>query len=146
MVGMNLTRKLLTIPLLTIALLAPSACAGGEWFNVDDDSFEDRLTALNGAYKRGQKARQEIARVGIVLDNEVTCAEAWVTTGTRDEESRTRYTKDENGRQVVDKQFQELRRVSFINGCMNRPNDLTSVSPSTPAASSPASPAPSPAD
>ena len=111
-----------------LALLATNTACSGE-----SDSFEGRLQALDGAYTRGQQARESISKLGIQIDTETACNDAWVKTGVRDEETDTRYTENEDGKRVEDKAFQEMRRLSFINGCMNRPNNLSSTQPSAPA-------------
>ncbi len=93
----------------------------------ETNDFEGRLRALDGAYERGKQARARYDKVGIAVGTEAACNDAWVSTGTRDEEQEPRNIKDPNtGKSHADTNFQELRRQSFINGCMLRPNTLTS--------------------
>lgn len=113
---------------LLTAALALAGCSG-----LEENDFDGRLRALDGAYQRGKQAHDQYVKLGIKVDDETACNDAWSSSGAKDEESITRYTQDEKGERVEDKGFQELRRLSFINGCLNRPNDLTTPSASAPA-------------
>src|SRR5690349_24722946 len=114
---------------LAAAIILPLVTASG---CTESNDFEGRLKALDGAYTRGQQARERLTKVGLPIDTETACNDAWTSTGTRDEEELTRRTTDGKGKQVKDEAFQELRRPSFVNGCMGRPNQLTSAPPSAP--------------
>lgn len=90
---------------------------------VDEDQFQDRVDAINAVYRQGERAREALSKSGTSLTNEAMCADAFHRVGA-DEERLTRFTKDEQ----PDTAFAELRKLSFINGCLGRPNSL----PATP--------------
>lgn len=117
--------------MIIAAMALSAACSPGE-----SDDFQGRLRALDGAYSRGKEARAKYDKVGINIGTETACDDAWVSTGTRDEEPYPRYITDpKTGKQAVDSAFQELRRESFINGCMGRANNLNPSASTRPSVS-----------
>ncbi|MET8354303.1 MULTISPECIES: hypothetical protein [unclassified Micromonospora] len=100
---------------------------------LDQDQNQDRLDAIGAVYRQGEKARQALEDSGITLPTEPTCEDAFHRTGADTERSSvTRRTGDNK----EDTAFAELRKLSFINGILGRPNNLPATPlPSTPAAS-----------
>jgi hypothetical protein len=88
------------------------------------DSVEDRAEALDSVYAQGKEARKSMGKLGLIVD-ETSCTSAFVTSGAKDAEN------DMNGSngnyRATDVNFQELRKLSFVNGCMDRPNTLPAV-------------------
>lgn len=89
------------------------------------DTFEDRQEALNSVYKQGKSARAEMAKLGIVV-NQKSCDSSWVTSGARDAEKNSMIAGVQD--RALDKNFQNLRRLSFTNGCLDRPNRISPTS------------------
>ncbi|WP_428966317.1 hypothetical protein [Micromonospora fluostatini] len=101
---------------------------------LDQDQYQDRLDAIGAVYRQGVKAREGMKASGIALPDEATCRDALQRTGADRERSMV-----ESARQTADGKpdvaFKELRALSFVNGCLGRPNALPA---------SPLPPAPSP--
>ena len=132
-------KKLRATGTALLLLVALSGCGASADILNGSDSFDDRLEALDAVYKQGQTARNSMTKLGLVVD-ETSCDSSWVTSGAKDAE-------DDMGRRE-DKPFQELRHLSFINGCMDRPNKLPATNApllpgqsATPTVTSPATPA-----
>lgn len=89
----------------------------------DEDQFQDRVDAINAVYRQGEHAREALNKSGTSLTNEAMCEDAFHRVGA-DEERVSRFTKDDK----PDTAFAELRKLTFINGCLGRPNQL----PATP--------------
>ncbi|MEU1762844.1 hypothetical protein [Micromonospora sp. NPDC005652] len=107
-----------------VALLAVSLIGSGALGDIfDEDQFQDRIDAINAVYRQGERARAELSKSGTTLTSETMCEDAFHRVGA-DEERVKRWTKD----QKPDTAFAELRKLSFINGCLGRPNQL----PATP--------------
>ncbi|GIF17187.1 hypothetical protein [Actinoplanes teichomyceticus] len=87
------------------------------------DSFEDRAEALDAVYEQGKQSRKKMEKLGVIVD-ETSCGSSWVTSGAKDAENDMDTTRNNRANDV---NFQELRRLSFINGCMDRPNSLPAV-------------------
>lgn len=112
-------RRVGTVLALGAAALAIGGCGRvGDIFD-GTDSFDDRLEAIESVYEQGKDSRRLMDKTGIVVD-EGSCASAWVTSGAKDAE-------DDMGSRYSDVDFQERRKLSFINGCMDRPNKLPPV-------------------
>lgn len=112
-----------------VVLLAGLALSGCGYIGdvVDNgDSFEDRAEALSAVYDQGKQARKSMTKVGVVVD-ETSCGSAWVTSGAKDAENDMSDNYSSGNNRAADVNFQELRRLSFINGCMDRPNQLPAV-------------------
>ncbi len=116
-----------SVLVLIIGLVASGAL--GDIF--DQDQFGDRIDAINAVYHQGVKARQELNRSGTTLTNEAMCDDAYHRTGAdheRGDVAESRKTVDGK----PDLAFAELRRLSFINGCLGRPNNLPATPLPTP--------------
>lgn len=113
-------RRVGTGAALVVAVVVLSGCETlADWMD-NGDSFEDRTEAISAVYRQGKESRQLMEKTGVVVD-ENSCGSAWVTSGAKDAENDMSYKRDNN------EDFQELRRLSFINGCMDRPNKLPPV-------------------
>ncbi|MBQ1019859.1 hypothetical protein KBX71_18600 [Micromonospora sp. D93] len=113
-----------------LTAVAALVCVGLAMTGCDKKSTADvRIEALDKVYKQGKEARASMERRGVEV-TDASCAEMFVSTNT-DAEG----TYDEQR----DKQFQAARKVSYVNGCMNRPADATPA----PSGSEPSSSAPS---
>jgi hypothetical protein len=97
------------------------------------DSFEDRQEALDAVYEQGRSARRSMEKLGVIVD-ETSCGSSWVTSGAKAAENDLARG---GSRGKPDVAFQDLRRLSFINGCMNRPNDLPATNAPTLPATTP---------
>ncbi|NES29287.1 hypothetical protein GCE86_17920 [Micromonospora terminaliae] len=87
------------------------------------DSFEDRAEAIDAVYEQGKTSRKSMEKTGIVVD-EASCGSSWLTSGAKDAENDM---NNPNNNRANDVDFQERRRLSFINGCMDRPNSLPPI-------------------
>ena len=119
-----------TVVVAAVAFVASGAAT--DIFNTDQ--YQDRIDAINAVYRQGAKTRAELNRSGTTLANEAMCADAYQRTGAYKE---AWYVDREHSGSGNDQAFAELRRLSFINGCLGRPNEL----PATPL---PPTPTPSP--
>lgn len=123
----------------TVVILSLSGCG---W--VGDmhtgDSFDDRVEALDAVYEQGKSARKSMEKRGLIVD-ETSCGSSWVTTGAQDAENDMARGGSAGKPDVA---FQELRRLSFINGCMDRPNNLPAINAPTLPDSTPATTSPAP--
>lgn len=109
---------------VAVAVMAALASCSTIGDIVDNgDSFEDRAEAIDAVYEQGKSSRKLMEKTGIVVD-EASCDSSWVTSGAKDAENDM--NKPSNNR-ANDADFQERRRLSFINGCMDRPNSLPPV-------------------
>lgn len=97
-------KRLIAVTVLVCAGLALVAC--------DSKSpSEERIAALDKVYKQGKDARSSMERRGVEV-TDASCAEMFVSTDTDAEGTYA---------ELDDKQFQAARKVSYVNGCMNRP-------------------------
>ncbi|MFG1918093.1 hypothetical protein [Micromonospora sp. NPDC048898] len=107
-----------------VVLLAVALVGSGKLGDIfDEDQFQDRVDAINAVYRQGEHARESLNKSGTALTSEAICEDAFHRVGA-DDERVNRLTQD----QKPDTAFAELRRLSFINGCLGRPNQL----PATP--------------
>lgn len=113
---------------VVVAFLATVSLAGCS--SISDaldhgDTFEDRQQALNSVYEQGKSARTEMVKLGIVV-NQKSCDNSWVTSGARDAEKNSMIAGVQD--RASNKNFQNLRHLSFINGCLDRPNRISPTS------------------
>lgn len=136
--------RIALVGILLVTLSSLSGCGGlSDTFGDNGDTFEDRQEALNSVYQQGKSARSEMIKLGIVVSQQ-SCDNSWVTSGARDAEKNSSVTGVRT--RSSDKNFQNLRHLSFINGCLDRPNRISPTSaPSlepTPSASTSRHPTP----
>lgn len=114
---------------LAVALMLAAAVVsnGGLSDIFDQDQYQDRLDAIGAVYRQGERARAAMERTGTTLPTEATCEDAYHRTGA-DQERSTVESSRRTSDNKPDLGFAELRKLSFINGCLGRPNDL----PATP--------------
>lgn len=111
------------IALTATALLLTTGCGDIR----DQDEYQDRLDAIDAVYQQGVETRQRLNKSGTTLPDEATCSDAFHRIGADTERDGVRVAR-KNADGKPDLAFGELRRLSFINGCLGRPNDL----PATP--------------
>ncbi|MEV4819964.1 hypothetical protein [Micromonospora tulbaghiae] len=98
----------------------------------DQDQFQDRVDAINAVYRQGERAREALAKSGTALTSEAMCEDAFHRVGADDDAFESnRRTADGK----PDTAFGELRKLSFINGCLGRPNQLPATPLPTPSSS-----------
>ena len=107
----------------TTVLFAMTGCGKIADWGDNGDSFEDRTEALGSVYEQGKEARKSMEKLGVIVD-EVSCSSSFITSGAKDAENDMDTPHNDRANDV---NFQELRRLSFINGCMDRPNSLPAV-------------------
>lgn len=135
---MNVRRVLPALALA--ALLTVTGCDEPDF--ADFDQPADRVEALEKAYKQGVESRKDVNKVGVLLEDEAQCSDAYYRLG-YDTDDVTRYKSGTELPRKPDTDFAELRRLSFINGCLGRPNDLPAINlPSPGATPSPGAPSP----
>ncbi|GAA3750436.1 hypothetical protein [Micromonospora maritima] len=111
-----------------VVLVAVAVISSGKLGDIfDEDQFHDRVDSINAVYRQGERVRAELSRSGTALTNETMCEDAFHRVGA-DDERVNRWTKD----QKPDTAFAELRKLSFINGCLGRPNQLPATPLPTP--------------
>lgn len=108
--------------LLLAAVGLASGCGTVSDWGDHGNTFEDRQQALDSVYAQGKSARKEMTKLGIVV-NEKSCENSWVTSGARDAEKNSMIAGVQD--RAEDNDFQNLRRLSFINGCRDRPNRIS---------------------
>lgn len=110
---------------VTVALLVVTGISTG-WFNdiLDQDQYADRIDAVNAVYRQGAKARAEFARTGTTLPTEAECLDAYRITGASEERSSVALDRKRSG---TGDEFARVRELSFINGCLGRPNELPPI-------------------
>ena len=129
------------LPALALAaLLTLTGCEEPDF--VDDDQPADRVEALEKAHRQGKESQKDVNKVGVLLEDEAQCSDAYYRLG-YDTDDVTRYKSGTDLPRKPDTDFAELRRLSFINGCLGRPNDLPAINlPSPGTTPSPGAPSP----
>ena len=114
-------------------LLVVSAVGSGKLSDFSDqDQFQDRVDAINAVYRQGERARTELGKSGTALTSEAMCEDAFHRVGA-DRETFESDRRTADGK--PDTAFAELRKLSFINGCLGRPNQLPATPLPTPSPS-----------
>ena len=125
-----MTKRTVNIAAVVVtAWLALTGCGiPGKVGDVVDngDSVEDRAEALDSVYVQGKDARKSMEKLGVIVD-ETSCTSSFVTSGAKDAENNMTDSNHRGNARSKDVNFQELRKLSFVNGCMDRPNALPAV-------------------
>lgn len=111
---------------LAIAIIGGLA-SGGLNDVLDQNQYQDRLDAIDAVYRQGVKARQTLARNGLTAATEAACKTAMRQVGAHKERSLVQDSREIGDERRPDVEFARLRELSFINGCMGRPNDLPAI-------------------
>lgn len=127
---------------IALVLLVGFAFATGAVHDVlDQNQYQDRLDAIDAVYRQGVEARETLARNGLSVTTEAACETAMRQVGAHKERDDVAGAREigEYPNRRPDTEFANLRRLSFINGCMGRPNILPPIPlpDSTPASAIP---------
>ncbi|MBM0201894.1 hypothetical protein JNW90_01325 [Micromonospora sp. STR1s_5] len=112
-------KKLIVVTALVCAGLAIPGCSATK------STTDQRIEALDKVYKQGKEARASMERRG-VEPSDASCADMF---GSTDTDRAGSYDEQK------DKQYQAARKLSYVNGCMNRPANATPTPTSSPSAS-----------